>query len=109
MAKNLIDIWFVSNPATQKVEQVLMIGPLGMSKRENREWIYVNRDEANLADLSTMKIYDYDWSSDSAPLPSNYSDEDLLPEPVKAFDQGDLTVAALDGRAHPLYDGTSED
>lgn len=108
MAKNLIDIWFVANPDTQKVEQILMLGPLGMSKREGQTWKYTAKEDADLESMTGMKIYDYDWSSDKDDLPDNFTEEDLTPESVKKFDGGDLSISDLDGAAELLYDGTSE-
>jgi len=109
MAKNIMDIWFVSDPATENVEQVLLVGPLGMQRREDVNWVYMPKGDSTLDSMTGMDIYQYDWDSDTSELPDNYTEEDLTPESVKMFDRGELTISDLDGIADRIYEGTSED
>lgn len=109
MAKNIMDIWFVADPATEKVDQVLLIGPLGMNRRENFSWVYMPKGDSTLDSMTGTDIYQYDWDSDASELPDNYTEEDLTPESVKKFDQGELTISDLDEIANRIYEGTSED
>jgi hypothetical protein len=108
MAKNLIDIWFVTDPETQKVEQLLMLGPLGMSSREDGEWEYVGKEAVDLKDMTQKIIYDYDWSSDTEPLSDEFTEEDLIPQLAK-FDSGELSVSDLKDVSYLLYDGTDQE
>jgi len=109
MAKNIIDIWFVADPATEKVDQVLARWPLGLMRRENVTWINMPKGDSTLDSKTGMDIYQYDWSSDTSELPDNFTEEDLTPESVKMFDRGELTISDLDGIADRIYEGTSED
>ena len=107
MPKNLIDIWFVTDPESKIVEQILMLGPLGISGRENGTWVVVSRDKADASGITGKVIYDYDWSSDTTEVPENYSEEDLMPF-LSKFDKQGLTVSDLEGISSIVYDGTDQ-
>lgn len=109
MAKNIMDIWFVSDPATENVEQILLVGPLGMQRREGVNWVYMPKGDSTLDSMTDMDIYQYDWDADTSELPDDYTEEDLTPESVKMYDRGELTISDLDGIANRIYEGTSED
>ena len=107
MAKNLIDIWFVTDPESKIVEQIFMLGPLGMSGRENGAWVVVSRDKADASGITGKIIYDYDWSSDTTEPPENYTEDDLMPF-LSKFDEQGLTVSDLEGISSIVYDGTDQ-
>lgn len=109
MAKNLIDYWFVVDPSTDKVVQIAMLGPLGMLLRKNETWEYVAGTDSGLDENSKDKIYQYDWASDTTPLPDDFTEDDLTLDAVRKFDAGELTVTDLDGIANLIYDGTDEE
>lgn len=109
MAKNLIDYWFIVDPSTDKVTQIAMIGPLGMLLREDADWEYVLGTDSGIDENTEDKIYQYDWASNTTPLPDNFTEDDLTPDAVKKFDAGELTVTDLDGIANLIYDGTDKE
>ena len=109
MAKNIMDIWFVSDPSTSNVEQVLLVGPLGMQRRADVDWLYMPKGDATLDSMTGMDIYQYDWSSDKSELPEDYTEDDLTPEPIKKFDRGELTISDIEGVSTLIYEGTTED
>ena len=109
MANNLIDYWFVIDPASSKVEKILMLGPLGLLNRENSDWSVISRADSGLDESTEAKIYAYDWTSDSDPLPDDFTEEDLTPEVIRMFDKGELSESDLEGVAFLNYDGTTED
>jgi hypothetical protein len=108
MAQDLISIWFIIDQESDTVSKVLMIGPLGLLIRKDSDWEFIERDESGINDTVKSVIYNYDWSSDTALLPDDFGDDDLVPEIVKKFDQGPITIADLDGVTNLYYDGTQE-
>jgi hypothetical protein len=108
MAKNLIDIWFVTDPGSETVEQILMLGPLGMSGREDGNWVYISRATADASGITEKVIYTYDWSSDTTEVPDDYSEFDLMPF-LSKFDEGSLTVSDLEDISSIVYDGTDQE
>lgn len=108
MAKNLIDIWFYVNPESEAIEKIVAFWPLGMMIRENSEWAVTDREKSGIDEISGYQVYDYNWKSDSTPLADEFSDEDLTPAPVVAFDNGTLTLDEVKSSATLMYDGAEE-
>jgi hypothetical protein len=108
MAKNLIDIWFYVNPESQATEKIVAFWPLGMMIRESGNWQVTDRENSGIDEISDYQIYVYNWESDSTTLAEEFSDEDLTPATVVAFDNGTLEIDAVKASSNLIYDGAEE-
>ena len=109
---SIVDVWFYVNPTDGSIDGVYCFSLLGMTKREDKDWVPVTREESGIDDLSSDEIYQLDWDRD---IPVDMTEdfdfdsyENNTPEAVKLYDDGTLTLDQLKNYADLIQAGPSE-
>lgn len=106
MSDGISDVWFYVNPETEKVDAVFSVFFLGITKRVNKDWEFIRREESGMdAELAGHDIWQLDWSKDEVEMTEDFDFDDynlITPTPVKTFDEGTLMLEELREYATPV-------
>jgi hypothetical protein len=108
---SIVDIWFYVNPETEVIDGVYCFSLLGITKRQDKEWVPVTREESGINDLSGDDVYQFDWESDDTVMTEDFdfdSYDENTPDPVKLYDEGSLTLEELQNTSDLIMSGFSE-
>lgn len=94
-APGFFDVHVYIDPETREVAGVYAYSFLGMSVRDNGEWVPAERDETRADEFTRFIDYEIDWNVDYEPVGDNPDEE--LPEHqiVEAYDNDTLTWEML--------------
>lgn len=108
---SIVDIWFYVNPETKNIDGVYCFSLLGITKRQEKVWVPVTREDSGINEMYGHAVYQHDWDSSTKIMTKDFdfdSYDDVTPEPLKLYDNGSLTLEELQKTSDLIASGFSE-